>query len=148
MTDEFDYSAFVEKHRAAMSERFQNPAYDRFVQSFGMDVPIPLRRLYDQGSVLMNTPVSVGIGSAGVDIQSITPITDATIAASQRYGWKFFEFATGSSNESLLFAMDGSDLVYVDHDGNAGDVEATAIKFTSLLLKLEMLLNRPLEDCE
>lgn len=134
MTDGFDYAGFVARHQAERADRFIAPAWDEFADSFGLPVPAALRSLYQLGVSLslMKAPIRLG----DIEIQGFIPLSSHAIAAGQRYAWKFFEFAVGSSGESLLYSLDGSDLIFVDYRGDGSDIESTETLFTPLLLPL------------
>lgn len=90
----------------------------------------------------MNAPVVIETDAGSVEIQSFTPLTAQAIKVCKRYDWHFFGFAVGSEGESLLYSLNESDLVHVDHEGNGTDVESTAIEFQQLLDQLENFLPR------
>lgn len=140
MTGDFDYATFLENRRKDAMECFRSPAFESFESSYGEDIPSSLRRLHTLGDALIGTPLSVQFGNGTLDIQCFVPITPETIAVGERYDWKFFEFAVGSNNESLLFPIRDSGFLFVDHEGNGTDVEMTTIELDSLLTKVEEAL--------
>jgi hypothetical protein len=136
MTDEFDYAAFVKQHRAKFVKRLEKPDFGDFETKFGVRAPASLKQLYALTDALIDVPVTVEVSASLVEIQSFTPMDSTTIEACSKYDWKFFEFAVGSENESLLFPLHGSEKVHVDHEGNGQDVEQTDIDFEKLLDQL------------
>lgn len=140
VTEEFDYRAWLARYQADRAERFCAPAWEEFADAFGVSVPSPLRSLYLLGNSLQNTPVTLSGELGTLEIQGFTPLSSQSIAASQRYCGSFFEFAIGSSGESWLFSLDGSDQVYVDYQGDGSDIESLEIRFSSLLLWLSKSL--------
>lgn len=142
MTEDFDYTAFLEKRRKDMLDRFRDPAFEGLASAYSANVPSSLLHLHALGDSLIKTPLSIQLEGGTLDIQCFVPITTETVAVGERYNWQYFEFAVGSNNEYLLAPIRGIQLLCVDHEGNGTDVEETAIDLEKLFTRIEEVLQK------
>ncbi len=133
MSDDFDCAAYVNQQREKLRQRLRDPDFELFEKRFKVSVPPLLSQLYALGDALMNTPLDCDLGGGCLGIQSFTPMTDESIEMCRNYNWQYFEFAAGFDGDSLLYAMNDPDVVYVDHDGKGNDIEPTRVVFRQLL---------------
>jgi hypothetical protein len=141
MSKQFDFEEYAARCRERIAKQFRRPDVHEFQVKYGQTVPEPLLNLYDLGELLMQTPLDIAVNKEHIYVQRFLPLVKASIDYGARYNWQFYSFACGGDSEAFLFSMAGEHLIYVDHDSDGTDIEATETDFTRLVEGVNLLLN-------
>lgn len=137
MTTNPEVAELIRMYQESRRAEFNEPQYEEFRSTYGIEVPAVLRDFYSLCELLVKTGIQLETRSGALWIESFCPLSATTIQSSARlYVHEYIQIGKGGENQAYLCRIANPERVWIDYDSDSNNLEELPVLISDIVTSI------------